>query len=255
MQHDRKRSTITRWSGMAAIGSGLAFGATIAYLFGVLPRAGFTFAMLDDRASLLPWLAQHARLYGGLWLLYFISQALLLPLPGALVAAYANTNTRGSGVIAICAKLGYAAILLAIVGLVLVYTTSPLVASAYIRTPGDSAAILLLGDLFADTGKEIRLFSEVLLGLWLLGTAATLLQRSRSVLAPWAMLAIGAYTEIVAVIKISDPLTPLEDTLGLFLALVYGAIGAMLVQHSRMPEVDDRPVSRSNVNLTVPEQH
>ena len=78
-------------------------------------------------------------------------------------------------------------------------------------------------------GKELRLFSELLLGVWLGGTGAVLLRRLRSG-AGWAMLGIGACTLCVALLKILDPSNPLEDFLGLLLAGGYVVIGVRLLQ-------------------------
>jgi hypothetical protein len=106
---------------------------------------------------------------------------------------------------------------MAMVGLVVIYATSPPVARAFVEASPSSpeqAGALLLGDLFADVGKELRLFSELLLGAWLGGTGAALLLGSRSGAAGWVLAGIGACTLCVAVLKILDPLNPLEDFLG-----------------------------------------
>ena len=69
------------------------------------------------------------------------------------------------------------------VGLIVIYTTSAPVAQAFVEAAPSSpeqAGVLLLGDLFANVGKELRVFSELLLGAWLGGTGALLLLRARS---------------------------------------------------------------------------
>ena len=223
-------SLLLRIGGISALVAGALFFATVVYTFGVMPGFGFTQEMFDDRALLLTWVADHAGLYRGLWLLYFASQVFLLPVPLALYALVRRDDGRGSGFAAPFAVAGVAAVVMAMVGLVVVYATSAPVARAFVETSSSSperASVLLLGDLFADVGKEIRLFSELLLGVWLGGTGAVLLRRSRSVTG-WAMLGIGACTLVVAILKILDPLNPLEDCLGLLLAGGYVVIGVRL---------------------------
>lgn len=99
---------------------------------------------------------------------------------------------------------------MAMVGLIVIYTTSAPVAQAFVEAAPSSpeqAGVLLLGDLFANVGKELRVFSELLLGAWLGGTGALLLLRARSV-GGWAMLGIGGCTLLVAILKIFDPRNP-----------------------------------------------
>ena len=225
-------SLLLRIGGVSALVAGALFFSTVVYAFGVMSVFGFTQEMFDDRALLLAWVADHTGLYRGLWLLYFASQVFLLPVPLALYTLIRRDDARGSGIAAPCAVAGGAAVVMAMVGLVVIYTTSTPVARAFVEaTPSspEQASVLLLGDLFADVGKELRLFSEVLLGVWLGGTGAVLLRRLRSG-AGWAMLGIGACTLLVALLKILDPRNPLEDFLGLFLVGGYVVIGVRLLQ-------------------------
>lgn len=224
-------SLLLRIGGISALVAGALFFATVVYVFGVMPGFGFTQEMFDDRALLLPWVADHAGLYRGLWLLYFASQVFLLPVPLALYALVRRDDGRGEGIAASCAVAGVAAVVMAMVGLVVIYATSAPVARAFVETSSSSperASVLLLGDLFAELGKEIRLFSELLLGVWLGGTGAALLRGTRSDVAGWTMLIISGCTLCVAILKILDPLNPLEDFLGLLLAGGYLVIGVRL---------------------------
>ncbi len=223
-------SLLLRVGGISALVAGALFFSTVVYAFVIMAGFGFTQEMFDDRALLLPWVADHASLYRGLWLVYFASQLFLLPVPVALYALIRHGDERGSWIAAACAVAGAAAVVMAMVGLVVVYATFSPVARAFVEAPASSpeqAGALLLGDLFADVGKELRLFSELLLGVWLGGTGAVLLRRSQSVTG-WAMLGIGACTLVVAILKILDPLNPLEDFLGLLLAAGYVVIGIRL---------------------------
>ena len=226
-------SLLSRVGGVCALVAGALFFSTVVYAFGVMSVFGFNQEMFDDRALLLAWVADHTGLYRGLWLLYFASQLFLLPVPVALYALSRRDYGRESGIAAPCAVAGVAAVVMAMVGLVVIYATSPPLAHAFVETAPSSperAGVLLLGDLFADVGKEIRLFSELLLGLWLSGTGAVLLRGSRWGATSWAMVGIGVCTLCVAILKILDPLNPLEDFLGLFLAAGYVVIGVRLLR-------------------------
>ena len=223
---------VLRVGGISALVAGVLFFFTVVYAFGVMSGFGFTQEMFDDRALLLPWVADHAGLYRGLWLLYFASQAFLLPVPLALYALVRRGEGRGSGIAAPCAVAGVAAVVMAMVGVVVIYATSMPVARAFVEASSspERAGVLLLGDLFADVGKEIRLFSELLLGAWLGGTGAVLLRVLPADAAGWGMLLLGGCTLCVAVLKILDPHDPLEDFLGLFLAGGYVLIGVRLLR-------------------------
>jgi hypothetical protein len=231
-------SVLLRVGGISAILAGGLFFLTVIYAFGFMSSLGFTQEMFDDRRLLLPWVADHTNVYSGLWLLYFASQMFLLPVPLALYTLTRHFGGWGSGVAGPCAVVGTTAVAMAMVGLIVIYTTSPLVAYAYVgyadAAPSslDKDSVLLLGDLFADVGKEIRLFSEVLLGIWLGGTGAMLVHQRRSSVVSWATLGIGGYTVCVAILKILDPMNPLEDTLGLVLAMGYVGVGTQLLRRS-----------------------
>ncbi len=241
-------SVLLRVGGISAILAGVLFFLTVIYAFGFMPSVGFTQEMFDDRRLLLPWVADHTNVYSGLWLLYFASQVFLLPVPLALYTLIRHFGGWVSGVAAPCAVAGTTAVTMAMLGLIVIYTTSPLVAHAYVdAAPSslDKDSVLLLGDLFADVGKEIRLFSEVLLGVWLSGTGATLVHQTRSSVVSWATLGIGGYALCVAILKILDPMNPLEDTLGLLLAMGYVGVGTQLWRRSgrvaaleRIPELE-----------------
>ena len=102
-------SLLLRVGGTSALAAGVLFFLTVAYAFGVMPGFGFTQEMSDNRALLLTWVADHAGLYRGLWLLYFASQLFLLPVPLALDALTGQDAGRGFGIAAPCALAGGAA--------------------------------------------------------------------------------------------------------------------------------------------------
>lgn len=219
-----RRGRPLRLGEYAAWLAGLTFFFTVVYLFTILAGAGLNIDMFDDHRALLPWVAEHTDLYRVMWALYFISQAFLLPVPWLIRARLASGP--GSPAAIASAVIGTAAITLSLVGLIAIFTASPILARAYVGAAAtDQTQILLLAELFADFGKEVRLFSEVLLGAWLAHTGYRLTRSSRARAFGWPILAVGAYTVAVAAIKIVDPFSPLEDTLGFILGLTYCGLG------------------------------
>ena len=89
----------------------------------------------------------------------------------------------------------------------------------------------------ADVGKDIRLFSELLLGVWLILLGRQLrgsLRQRRW----WGIVGLGCWTVAVAAIKLAEPTIGLEDWLGFLLGAGYLALGAGLIRA--------RPTSRQN---------
>ena len=209
------------------MGAGVVFLVTVGYLFTALPAAGWDIDMFDDPARLLPWLNEHVRLYQVLWLLYFVSQAFLLPVPWVL--------QRESGLAA--AAAGSAAVILAMIGLIVLFATSPVVADGFRAGQLDGAegaaqTALVLHDSFADLGKDLRLFSELLLAVWLvvLGLALRQLTGRRGW---WTLSAVGVWTFLVVAVKLFAPAMPLEDWLGFLLGSAYLASGVALLRQTR----------------------
>lgn len=213
-----------RTAGWLSLGAGVVFALTVGYLFGVMSATGWTIAMFDAPAELLVWVNGHERVYQGLWVLYFLSQALLLPVPVLLSGGPARAT----------AVVGTAAVVLAMVGLVVIFAVSPVLAHAYddaiaAGSTSSAADVLVLHEVMADVGKNIRLFSEVLLGVWLilLGRQLRTCLRHRGW---WGLVGLGCWTLAVAAIKLVDPTTSLEDWLGILLGAGYAALGVGLVR-------------------------
>jgi hypothetical protein len=219
---------VNRVVGGYSIASGLMFFLTITYLFAVLGPAGLTFDMFDDATLLLPWVADHSGAYRGMWMLYFISQACLLPV--VWMSHRWVETVLGSNVIRaqVASAFGVLSVALAMVGLIVIYATAPGLAKAYVSTDGPRATVLLMHDLAADTGKELRLFSELLLGLWFLMTAWAINSKGVLGIVRWLLAVIGVFTFVVATVKIIDPLSPVEDTLAFVIAVALIAFGVMI---------------------------
>lgn len=216
-------------AGVLSIAAGVVFFATVTYLFTVLRQAGLELSMFDDPTRLLVWSTDHQRLYQGMWMLYFVSQALLLCVPWLL--------SDGEGHRA-AAVLGTASIVVAMVGLAVLYAASPVTASAYQDAigpgspPGVAQGVLALHDVVADIGKDVRLFSETLLGVWLVLTGAYLSRRTGA-RAWWLLAGLGCWTVVVAVWKLVEPTMPHEDWLAFLLGTGYVALGVALVRLAR----------------------
>jgi hypothetical protein len=232
MQNQMARGSF-KAAGALCILAGVTFFLTVTYLFTVLSGAGLNLEMFDDAKRLLPWVASHSGLYQGMWVLYFVSQVFLLPVPQMTKRWVALKRGGPSRSAEVAASFGLASVVIACVGLIVIQASTPIVARAFVSDQiGAQGTALVLHDLFADTGKALRLFSEVLLGLWLMGLAWALRPTALGSSGPrWLMgvLAVaGLYTFVVAGIKILDPFNGLEDSLAFLLALVYVALGVQL---------------------------
>jgi len=202
------------------------FIVTVGYLFTILPATGWSIAMFDAPADLLAWINGHGRIYQVLWLLYFGSQMCLLAVPALLSGPGGRVG----------AVFGMAAVILAMVGLALLFAVSPVLALAYNEAvvPGSTvspAAVLVMHGLAADIGKDLRLFSELLLGVWLIGLGRGL-RRDNNQRRWWVLSALGGWTFAVAAIKLFDPTISLEDWLGFLLGLGYLGLGVGLLRPS-----------------------
>jgi hypothetical protein len=229
-----------RTTGRLAIAAGAMFFLANAYLFIVLAGAGWTIDMFDDPSALLPWVHEHIRLYQGLWLLYFLSQALLLLVPWRVAE---DLEDRAVGV------LGTVAITIAIVGLVIIFAASPVTARAY-QASADGQIVLVLHELAADLGKYLRLFSQLLLGAWMILVGRRLQQRTST--KTWLLFsALGVWTVLVSAWKLFDPYMALEDWLGFLLGLGYLALGGGLLRtRLSSPSNTDSPLVAP---MTAPE--
>lgn len=213
-----------RVAGWLSLGAGVLFLLTVGYLFTVLPATGWSIAMFDAPADLLVWVNQNQRIYQVLWLLYFLSQLSLLAVPTLLSSPGRRT----------AAVFGTTAVVLAMVGLAVLFAVSPVLARAYGAATGSGSSlppsgVLVLHDVLADLGKDLRLFSELLLGIWLTAAGRQLQQQS-SHRRWWALSALGGWACVVAAIKLFVPTLSLEDWLGFLLGLGYLLLGVGLLR-------------------------
>jgi hypothetical protein len=127
---------------------------------------------------------------------------------------------------------GTVAIVMAMLGLLFFYSPTPILASRYVATAADQQPLLsLMHDLFADIGKQMRLFSELLLGIWFVLSGYTWLGHKRAWPA-WLLIGLGLATLLVAGFKIIEPTSSIEDSFGIVFALSYLALGVYLLRVS-----------------------
>lgn len=220
---------VLRLGGVAALLSGAVFLTTIGYTFGFLASRGLTVEMLDQPAQFLPWIARNRGAYLGLWWLYLGSLLLLLAVP------FASTRLgglRGSALSLLGAVAGSGGAVLGMAGVAVNVATAPLLATGYAAAGSDRDTVLLLSELFGGIGLELRLFGDLLVGVWLAAFGLALLRGTAQRVLPAGLL-LGASG--VLVVAVAKPLGWFdgEPALGLLLALLYLWIGAMLLHASR----------------------
>ncbi|HET8659627.1 MAG TPA: hypothetical protein VFM55_11580 [Micromonosporaceae bacterium] len=223
-------------AGALAVAAGVAFLAMVTYLFAVLGPAGLSVDMFDDPRALLPWVDRHRGLYQGMWLLYLLSQVLLLPVPW-LLGEHLGARTA--------AVVGTVSVVIALVGLVVLLAASPVTADAYQQavqrgTAGGPEAVLTVHTVAADIGKDLRLVSEVLLGAWLILAGGDLRRRTGR-RGWWALAVLGGWAVLVAAWKLVQPAMPLEDWLGFLLGAGYAGLGAGLLRRHATHNSSDVP--------------
>ena len=225
--------------GWAAIASGGFYILVTIYIFGVLPRYGFATEMFDDHTLLHPWVAIHPRKYQISWLLYFFTQLCLLPVPIALASFFNKHSDEPSpALVKLSPLFGIVAIPFAMLSAILFYASSPLTAQAYVEVAGSAtsqATILTISGILTDMAKQIRLFSEIILGIWLISTGYLFRSVRNIQWLSWLGYGIGIWTLFVVVFKFFNPYAPLEDALGIFLGLSYLAIGIHQVRFVNAP--------------------
>ena len=221
------RNSTVKLGGISAVCAGmLLLGATL-YLF-LTQGAGQS----KDVEALLQWVAKNTTAYKWIWVLFFLAQVFLMPVPYAVYCWLKADSTVRGGLLPLSTVFGVASCVLAIVGIVLAFAHAPIAADAFVKNPAGSAqreSALLIALVNLEVIKTLRLFSELLLAGWLIVTGMAMWPAHTK----WSaagVLVLGLYTLMATIIKIYSPLNPIEDTLGFVLAVGTACIGVGLVR-------------------------
>jgi hypothetical protein len=221
---------LPRLGGIGALLSGLLFLVSVLYTFVYLARLGLSPEMLDQPRGLLPWIAINEGAYLGLWWIYLASLLCLLPVVPTL---YWCTPATGSAIALVGAFAGLAGVVIGIVGAATNAASASVLGPAYpAADEALRAQLAVLSELFGSLQLYLRLFSDVLVGLWLLATGLAWMERP----ARWrarggALLALSATIAVVVASK-SVGLLDLEPYLGLLTAGAYLWIGTILLREA-----------------------
>lgn len=223
--------------GKSAIVAALFFLILSVYMFGILQIFGFDPVMFDDKALLNEWVIEHLEIYKLSWIFYFLSQLFLFPLPLVLENYFKNGNEKQQALAELSKIFGTAAVILVILCPVIFYATFATNAQAYADVLGSIQGqniVLAISTLMSDIPKDIRLFSEVFLGIWLAISGYLFMYSGRSMSVGWLTLLVGCWTLIIISVKIFSPYNPLEDFLAPLLAFCYLKIGMHLLKDKRV---------------------
>ncbi len=222
---------LSRLGGIGALLSGLLFLVTVLYTFVYLARLGLSTDMLDQPRGLLPWIASNEGAYLGLWWIYLASLLCLLPVVPTL---YRCTPATGSAIALAGAIAGLTGVVIGIVGAAANAASASVLGPAYpAADEALRAQLVVLSELFGSLQLYLRMFSDVLVGLWLLATGLAWMQRP----ARWrarggALLALFTTIAVVVASK-SVGLFDLEPYLGLLTAGAYLWIGTVLLREGQ----------------------
>jgi hypothetical protein len=233
----RKRSGrvadgLPRLGGISALLSGSLFLVTVLYTFVYLARLGLSTEMLDQPRGLLPWIATNEGAYLGLWWIYLASLLCLLPVVPTL---YRCTPAAGSAIALVGAIAGLAGVVIGVVGAATNAASASVLGPAY-PAAGEAlrAQLVVLSELFGSLQLYLRMFSDVLVGLWLLATGLAWMERPARWRARGGTLAALSATIAVVVASKSVGLFDLESYLGLLTAGAYLWIGTILLREAHV---------------------
>ena len=229
---------IVRFGAVSALISGVAFFLTTIYILVIMPGTGWTFDMFDDPVLLFTWLVDNVLVHTGMWLLFFCTQAFLLPVPFAVHTRFRDQSGALPAFVSLGGVFGTVSVILTLIGPIALLITAPYLAQTYAETASadQQATTIILHNVVANLGMELRLFGEIFLGLWLCIASFALIRLLGAKWLGGCSLLIGLYTILVAIIKIIDNLSALEDSLGLFLAIAYVLLGVGLLRTNQTQE-------------------
>jgi hypothetical protein len=228
----RDADGLPRLGGIGALLSGLLFLVTVMYTFVYLARLGLSTEMLDRPRALLPWIANNEGSYLGLWWLYLASLLCLLPVVPTL---YRCTPAVGSPIALVGAIAGLAGVVVGIVGAATNAASASALGPAY--PAADEilrAQLVVLSELFGTLQLYFRMFSYVLVGLWLFATGVAWMERPTRWRARGGALVVLSAAIAGVVASKSVGLFDLEPYLGLLTAVAYLRIGTILLREAQV---------------------
>lgn len=221
--------------GVSALIAAAFFLGTIVFTLVVLAPTGYLDIMEDQ--SLIPdWVSHYQSEYAWLWLLFFLSQFFLLPVPFAVEENFRIEGRAEASWLRMGAMLGVVSIVMTMLSITIYYAASPIIADSWDRAGGDPERqyqVIQLNDVIASIGTMTRVFSEFLLGIWLLVTAYVLADNPLSQLTRWIVFLAALLTLLTTGVKIFDRATPLELITPFAMAGAWTLLGIALLRDSR----------------------
>ncbi|MEW7290300.1 hypothetical protein [Aquimarina sp. 2304DJ70-9] len=220
------------WKSAAAAASSIFL--TSIYFAVILPLFGFTFDMLDDHAAAINWYvdAKTSGVFQGLMVCYFISQLLLLPVPFALHNIVSREHNSVYSFY--FALIGTAGTIIAMVGPIFVFANIPELTNTAAKNIVSIDTMIMTGNMFADLTKDFRLFSEILVGIWLIGFGFMIAKNTVHKVKSLIIGVFGIAIFIIPAIKLADPYMHSEDYIGLVLAMCFVLLS--ILAHTSKPE-------------------
>ncbi|WP_169389496.1 DUF4386 family protein [Deinococcus aquatilis] len=223
-------AALARFGGVGALLAGALFLCSLVYVYGVLAQAGLDVEMFNDQARLLPWVAEHARAYTGLWWLTLLSTLALLPAP---VALHDRLRSGARGISRVAAVAGVGGVIFGLAAPLVLAAASPVLAQGYVEASGQTRdAVQVMGRMIGDLALHLRLGSDLLLGVWLGVSGGLLLRLQRNTrLGGWFLVTAVLTGTVIATKPLG--IADLEPFLAPVLSLAYLGLGTVLLQHSR----------------------
>ncbi|WP_180969969.1 DUF4386 family protein [Deinococcus planocerae] len=224
---DHQDQALTRLGGCGALLAGALFLLSLVYVYGALAQAGLDVEMFDDQGRLLPWVAEHARAYTGLWWLTLLSSLALLPAPLAL---HDRLRPGARGVSRVAAVAGLGGVVFGLAAPLVLAAASPVLAQGYVQASGGTRdAVEVVGRMVGDLALHLRLGSDLLLGVWLALSGGLLLRLRRSAaLGTWFLVTAVLAGVVIATKPLG--LADLEPFLAPVLSLAYLGLGTALLR-------------------------
>lgn len=219
--------------------AGILILLTSIYFALIMPAFGFEFSMLDDYTKKISWYTNNdtaGGIFQGLMMLYFISQLVLLPLPFAIHKVLAKGHNRVYSTL--FAMIGTAGAIIAMVGPVIIFANTPELVRVAQEGLIQSEVIEMNAHMFADLTKDFRLFSELLIGIWLMGVGFLFAKSNKQNLLFYSIGLLGIAILIIPAVKLIYPYNPIEDFIGVLLACAFFLIMSTIYRYNQTEKLN-----------------